>query len=82
MAMDEQDDWSWISSYVIKCAFPPAIIRNQKKMYYFRAIERACLRNNYNDVTREIGEAVQDSLDLYLLAADKDDLEFFLNFQF
>ncbi|KLU21874.1 cell division protein Fic [Caballeronia mineralivorans PML1(12)] len=51
---------------LMKDGYPPAVIRKEDRLAYYDALDKACVREDYGDITQLVGEAVQRSLETYL----------------
>ncbi|MGN6669006.1 MAG: Fic family protein [Trinickia sp.] len=57
---------------LMKSGYPPAIIRQEDRAAYDEALDKACGAGAYDAITRLTAEAVQRTLEAYLMLAKRD----------
>ncbi len=55
-----------INLELMKAGFAPAVIRKEDRLAYYDALDAACTKANFGQITLLVGTAVQNTLDLYL----------------
>lgn len=51
---------------LMKCGYPPAVIRKEDRLTYYDALDAACVSGNYDAITDLVADAAERSLDTYL----------------
>jgi Fic family protein len=51
---------------LMKAGYPPAVIRHDDSAAYWQALDKVCMANDYEAMTRLVAEAVQRTLKAYL----------------
>lgn len=51
---------------LMKSGYPPAVIRKEDRVAYYDSLDEACVTGVYDDITRLVVEAVQQTLETYL----------------
>lgn len=58
---------------LMKNGYPPTVIRNEKRIDYYNALDQAHTTNDYTDFIKLVAEEVERSLDLYLKLVQRND---------
>ncbi|WP_206957129.1 Fic family protein [Trinickia acidisoli] len=51
---------------LMKSGYPPAVIRQEERLAYYEALDRACVTGEYSIITRLVAEALERTLAAYL----------------